>query len=205
VLLHGGFWRARFSLEHLEPAADDLVGRGYTVWNLEYRGVGQGPWPSTLDDVAAGIDHLATLDVPAPAVLVGHSAGGHLAVWAAGRPGDAAPVARVISLAGVLDLDQAARERIGEDAAREFVGGGPDDFPERYAQADPSARLPLGLPVRCVHAQADDRVPYAQSARYVAAARAAGDDAQLRTVPGDHFTVVDPTAPAWETVVDLLR
>lgn len=201
VLIHGGFWRARFSLERLEPAAADLLGRGFAVWNLEYRRVGQGPWPSTLDDVAAGVDHLAALDVTPPFVLVGHSAGGHLAVWAAGRDGGAVPVAGAVSLAGVLDLAGAARDRIGEDAAREFVGGGPDDFPERYAAADPLARVPIGVPVRCVHAPADDRVPHAQSQRYVAAARAAGDDATLHTVPGDHFTVADPTAPAWDTVL----
>ncbi|GAA4813435.1 hypothetical protein GCM10023200_59040 [Actinomycetospora chlora] len=193
VLLHGGFWRARVGLDHIAPVAADLHGRGHTVVNVEYRRVGQAPFPATLDDVEAAL----RLVEEGPAVVVGHSAGGHLAAWVASR----VPVAGVVSLAGVLTLADAAREGIGEGAATDFVGGPPDELPDRYALADPVAHLPLGVPLRAVHARADDRVPFDTSVRYVEAARAAGDDAALVEVPGDHFTVADPTHASWPTVL----
>ncbi|WP_433787789.1 alpha/beta hydrolase family protein [Actinomycetospora sp. CA-101289] len=192
VLLHGGFWRARVGLDHIAPVAADLQARGFTVWNVEYRRVGQAPWPATLDDVAA-----AVALVEAPCVVVGHSAGGHLATWVASR----VPVAGVVSLAGVLTLADVARDGVGGTAVPDLVGGKPDAFPERYAEADPAARLPLGVPVRAVHAPADDRVPIGISRRYVELARAAGDDAEFVEVEGDHFTLVDPTHPTWPTVL----
>jgi acetyl esterase/lipase len=192
VLLHGGFWRARVGLDHIAPVAADLHARGHTVWNVEYRRVGQTGWPATLDDVAAAVSL-----VEAPCVVVGHSAGGHLATWVVSR----VPVAGVVSLAGVLTLADAARDGVGDTAVPDLVGGMPDEVPERYAEADPVAHLPLGVPVRAVHAPDDDRVPIAVSRRYVAAARAAGDDAVFVEVPGDHFTLVDPTHPTWPVVL----
>lgn len=89
VLVHGGFWRARYDLSLGRPLAADLVRRGYAVWNLEYRRAGAGGgWPATFEDIAAGIDHLADLPVGTSRVVaIGHSAGGHLAAWAAGRAG----------------------------------------------------------------------------------------------------------------------
>ncbi|GAA4913248.1 hypothetical protein GCM10023204_18750 [Actinomycetospora succinea] len=179
------------ALDHIAPVATDLHARGHAVVNVEYRRVGQGDWPATLEDVEAA---LRTVD--APAVVVGHSAGGHLAAWVASR----VPVRGVVSLAGVLTLADAAREGIGDGAARAFVGAGPDEAPERYALADPAALLPLGVPVRAVHAPDDDRVPFAISRAYAETARAAGDDAVLVEVPGDHFTLVDPAHATWPTV-----
>ncbi|MDP9118363.1 MAG: alpha/beta hydrolase, partial [Actinomycetota bacterium] len=87
VVIHGGFWRSQYDLTLGAPLALDLAARGYLTWNLEYRRVGGGGgWPNTLADVAAGIDHLATLGVDTSRVVaVGHSAGGQLAAWAAGR------------------------------------------------------------------------------------------------------------------------
>jgi acetyl esterase/lipase len=192
VLLHGGFWRARVGLDHIAPVAADLAARGHTVWNVEYRRVGQAPWPATPDDVAA-----AVALVEPPGVVVGHSAGGHLASWVASR----VPVRGVVSLAGVLTLADAARDGVGRGAVPDLVGGMPDEVPERYAVADPVGHLPLGVPVRAVHAPADDRVPIGISRRYVALARAAGDDAVFVEVPGDHFTLVDPTHPTWPAVL----
>lgn len=191
VLLHGGFWRARVGLDHIAPVARDLHARGHTVWNVEYRRVGQAPWPGTLDDVEA-----ALRTVEGPAVLVGHSAGGHLATWVASR----LPVLGVVSLAGVLTLADAARDGVGSGAVGDFVGAGPDEAPDRYVLADPVAHLPLRVPVRAVHAPDDDRVPFAISRAYVDLARAAGDDAALVEVPGDHFTLVDPSHPTWHTI-----
>jgi acetyl esterase/lipase len=217
ALLHGGWWGPRFGAGNLDAVAADLAGRGWLAWNIEYRRLGLGGgYPATLQDAAAAIDHLATLaDVDTKRVVaVGHSAGGHLAAWAAGRtklpagaPG-AEPViqiAGVISLAGVLDLGAAAREKIGNGAAIELMGGDPDELPERYAVADPLSQVPIPAAARCVHAQADDRVPFAQSVTYVAAARAAGQDARLLEVDGDHFSVADTSAPTWPAVINALE
>ncbi|PVZ12013.1 alpha/beta hydrolase family protein [Actinomycetospora cinnamomea] len=196
VLLHGGFWRARVGLDHIAPVAEDLHARGPTVWNVEYRRVGQAAFPATLDDVEAAVGRAVAAADP-PVVVVGHSAGGHLAAWVAAR----VPVAGIVSLAGVLTLADAARDGVGGTAVPDLVGGMPDEVPERYAAADPMALLPIGVPVRCVHAPGDDRVPPAISRRYVAAARASGDDATLIEVPGDHFTIVDPAHETWPTVL----
>jgi acetyl esterase/lipase len=217
ALLHGGWWGPRFGAGNLHGVAADLARRGWVTWNIEYRRLGLGGgYPSTLEDAAAAIDHLATLsDVNTGRVVaIGHSAGGHLATWAAGRaklaagaPG-AQPVieiAGVISLAGVLDLAAAAREKLGNGAAIELMGGAPDELPERYAVADPLGQVPIPAAVRCVHAQADDRVPFAQSVAYVAAARAAGQDARLLQADGDHFSVADTCAPTWPVVIKALE
>jgi acetyl esterase/lipase len=210
VILHGGFWRARYDLSLGRPLAADLAAHGYTCWNVEYRRVGNGGgWPRTLTDVAAAIDLLADLDVDVSAVVaIGHSAGGHLAVWAAGRaalPVDA-PGAQgrvllrgVVAQAGVLDLVTAARRRTGQTAVPDLLGGMPDDLPDRYALADPIQQVPIASPVLCLHSRADENVPYAQSTAYVAAAIAAGGSARLDETAGDHFTVIDPKSPAWAT------
>ena len=173
-----------------------------------------GGGPATLEDVAAGIDSLAGLDVDSSRVVaIGHSAGGHLAVWAAGRGKlrDGAPGAvprvnltGVVSQAGVLALYSCAAHALGGDAARMLMGGMPDELPDQYRIADPLAAVPIPAPVMCVHAPADDVVPLGQSVEYVTAATAAGGTATLHEVAGDHFTLIDPTSTAWALVVDAL-
>jgi acetyl esterase/lipase len=202
VVIHGGFWRARYDLSLGRPLAADLAAHGFTAWNIEYRRVGAGGgWPATVDDVSAGIDHLAELDVDTEAVLaIGHSAGGHLAVWAAGRATPRVPLGGVVAQAGVLDLITAARTGVGHTAVLDLLGGGPDDVPDRYQAADPIAHVPVAVPVLCVHSRADDEVPFAQSVAYVEAASAAGGQAALREVPGDHYTLIDPADDAWALV-----
>jgi acetyl esterase/lipase len=198
VVLHGGFWRARYELSLGRPLAADLAAHGVAAWNLEYRRVGNGGgWPATFDDVAAGIDVLAELDVDTTRVVaVGHSAGGHLAVWAAGRTDARVRVAGAVAQAGVLDLTAAYRDRLSNGAVAEFLGGTPEQLPERYRAADPLAAAPLAVPVLCVHARADDTVPFGQSEAYVAA----GGRARLVAVPGDHFSVIDPDDRSWAIV-----
>jgi acetyl esterase/lipase len=217
VLIHGGWWGPKFGADHLDAVAADLAGRGWVTWNIEYRRLGLGGgYPSTLEDAAAAIDHLATLeDVNTERVVsVGHSAGGHLATWAAGRPRLAAgapgaepviEIAGTISLAGVVDLGAAAREKLGNGAATQLMGGDPGELPGRYAVADPLFQVPIPAAVRCVHARADDRVPLAQSVTYVEAAQAAGQDARLLEVGGDHFSVADASAPTWPAVIRALE
>jgi acetyl esterase/lipase len=208
VVIHGGFWRARYDLSLGRPLAADLAARGYAAWNLEYRrALAGGGWPGTFEDVAAGIDLLATLPADSSRVVaVGHSAGGHLAAWAAGRAklppsapgaGPRVAVTGVISQAGVLALDDCARERVGGTAAVDLMGGGPDELPEQYRLADPIAAVPLPVPVLCLHSRADASVPYSYSERYVAAATASGGRAALTETHGDHFTLIDPASEDW--------
>lgn len=217
ILLHGGFWRAPYTLELMWPLAADLAGRGQAVWNLEYRRVGcsGGGWPGTLADVAAGIDALVSLAGPwmlelGRVVLVGHSAGGQMALWAAGRhslgPDEvgAGPLVRpvhVVSLAGVSDLVEASRRAIGEDATADFMGGSPESLPGPYEHASPLARVPTGVPTLLVHGDADVRVPIGMSERYAAAATAAGDQVETLLYEGvDHLGVIDPAAAPWRDV-----
>jgi acetyl esterase/lipase len=213
VVIHGGFWRAAYDLSLGRPLAASLVEHGWAAWNIEYRRVGSGAGggggdPQTLDDVAAAIDALAAQDVPRDKVIaLGHSAGGHLATWAASRGRfDQWPVqvelSGVVSQAGVLDLWTAYADDLGGGAVQAFLGHppGPADLP-----VDPLHQVPLDIPVHCVHAVGDDTVPIAQSRTYVEAATQAGARAALTEVQGDHFTVIDPQSEAWRQTLAILE
>ena len=211
VVIHGGFWRQQYDASLGTPLAADLAERGWTAWNLEYRRVGGGGGvPPTLDDVAAGIDVLAELDVDTSTVItLGHSAGGHLAAWAASRHRfdrweKGLRISRVVAQAGVLDLAGGVRVGLGSGAIQDFCGGSPATAPEAYLWADPTPQVPVEVPVHCVHAADDDTVPIAQSRRYVQRARAAGARADLTEVTGGHFGVIDVDSPAWAACVDAL-
>lgn len=203
VLVHGGFWRDGFDRSLEVDVAADLVGRGYLVWNVDYR-PSSSPWPTTLSDAAAAYDLLATgahadrVD-PGRVAVVGHSAGGHLALWLASRhalpagaPG-AEPTgprpAVAVGQAAVAALVPAAAQRLGGGAVQALLGGEPDEVPGRYAVADPVGLLPVDVPTVCVHGRADDVVPLTQSQRYV---EATGDAARLVALPGGHFEHLDP-------------
>lgn len=214
VLVHGGFWQDQFGLRLMDPLAADLAGRGYAVWNIEYRRVGGdgGGWPTTFDDVAAAIDHLHQLDESYPldlerVVFVGHSAGGHLALWAAGREalGDGEPwsdpaivPALTVGQAPLVDLTTASAERAGGGAVDAFLGGSADEVPERYAAATPDRSASGEL---LIVLGADDRI--------VAPQWAGGapefESAQVELVDTDHFDVIDPTHPSWALVVDAIE
>lgn len=200
VVIHGGFWRARYDLSLGRPLAADLAARGFTGWNLEYRRVGGGGgWPETFDDVLSGVS-LATQHGD-EAVLVGHSAGGHLAVWAAGET----RARGVVSQAGVLDLERAASERVGDEAAFDLLRGWPGDVPDLYARADPIRRVPVSAEVVCLHSREDDEVPFDQSERYVAAATQHGGEARLVATTGDHYTLIDPRSDDWQLALDAIE
>jgi acetyl esterase/lipase len=209
VVIHGGFWKAAYDASLGRPLARDLAGRGWTAWNIEYRRVGAGGGvPETLDDVAAAIDVLADqpdLDLTS-VVTLGHSAGGHLATWAAARGRfdrwpERVRITGVVAQAGVLDLSAAAELGLGSGAVEAFVGAPPGPA---YDEVDPTRHLPLDVPVRCVHGRDDDVVPLSQSKDYVGRAVAAGADARLVEVEGDHFVVIDPASAAWTRTVELL-
>jgi dipeptidyl aminopeptidase/acylaminoacyl peptidase len=208
VVIHGGFWRARHDLSLGTPLALDLAGRGLAVWNIEYRRLGDGGgWPATGDDVQAAFGTLDTVPAVAglPVVALGHSAGGHLACWLAGQVGPDR-LAGVVSQAGVLDLEAAAAARLGAGVTLDLLGGSPDEVPEHYRDASPIRRLPIGVPVRCIHGDADDTVPLSQSADFMAAAGAAGDDCALTLLPGaGHYDVITIDDPAWARSVCALE
>ena len=199
VLLHGGFWRARFTRATMAALAVDLAERGWATWNVEYRRVGSdGGVPETLDDVAAAIDALVGVEAPldlTQLLVIGHSAGAQLALCVAGMP----------AVTAVISLGSAARERIGDGAALQFMGGTPEKRPDAYAIADPLGRLPSGAEVLLVHGDVDDRVPVEQSRVYARAARAAGDRCELLELAGvDHFELIDPRTQTWAIIAEQL-
>jgi acetyl esterase/lipase len=220
VLIHGGFWRARYNLRLEDRLVADLAGRGRAVWNLEYRRLGwrsRGGWPGTFEDVAAGIDHLGQVDGPVDTgrvVAIGHSAGGQLALWAAARPGlpagapGAEPrirLAGAVSQAGVADIREAARLGLSRDAAESFLGGPERTLPQRYDLSSPIERLPLSVPQLLVHGAADEVVPIDLSRRYARRAAECGDSCELVELPGiGHDEHLDANSAAWRTVTTWL-
>lgn len=202
LVVHGGFWRARVSAESIAPLARALGERGHAVWNLAYPRVGDagGGWPGTAEAVAAALEAALAEAAGREVAVVGHSAGGHLALWAArGRPVTA------IALAPIADLAAAAREGLGEGATLDLLGAGPERAPALYAEASPRERLPLGAPALLVHGDADARVPVAQSREYAAAARAAGDECELVELAGvDHMALIEAGGPAWPALTQRL-
>ena len=227
VLVHGGCWKAQYaSLRDLAAMAEALKDAGIATWNIEYRRLGEtgGGWPGTYLDTASAIDHLRLL---APrygldltkVVLLGHSAGGHLAHWAATRHrlapaspvyrADPLPVRGVINLAGRMDMTTgiAEYETLCRDrVVQNLLGGDPQTVPERYRDASPSAHLPLGVPQVLIWGEHEDFVPAPLVRSYAAAARQAGDDVELIVIPGaGHFETASPQSAAWPVVLRSIR
>lgn len=214
VVVHGGFWRAEYDRGHTGPMAAALAALGHPVAQLEYRRTGQpdGGWPHTLTDVLAGVAALPALAAaalpgrvaPGPVILVGHSAGGHLALYAAAHA--PATVGGVLALAPVADLAEAYRLDLDGGAVAALLGGGPADHPDRYAAADPSSLVPIRARTVVMHGLLDRQVPVAISRSWVAAARAAGTPATLLELPEcEHFGLIAPDSTAWPRVVAALR
>jgi len=213
VLIHGGFWRAIYTKTLMTRLARAVVERGSAAWNIEYRRVGAlgggGGWPQTFEDVAAAVDHVASFPgIDAGRVVTcGHSAGGTLALWAAGRhrlpagsPGSSVKVSvrAAISLAGVVDLAVAQSSGVGGGAVAGLLGGDDAHVADRYRLASPSALLPLGVPQVLLHGLSDTVVPPSLSEHYVARAIDAGDDARYVPLAGiGHREVIDPQGPVW--------
>lgn len=198
VLIHGGYWRDRYALDLMDPMADHLVARGWRVFNIEYRRLGEEPgiWPEMSSDVLAAV----ALAEPGPVVVIGHSAGGHLALWAAAN---ASTVDAVIGLAPVANLDEADRRDLSDGVVRQLLDGARDTVPDRYRAASPHALVPLGVPQLIVHGRADDNVPIDIATDYAARAERAGDDVELLTPSGvDHFHVIDPGHEIWRIIDD---
>ena len=224
ILIHGGFWRAAYDLSLMTKLAQDLVAQGIAAWNIEYRRVGNsgGGWPGTFLDVAQATAYLMTivdtytLD-PHRVIALGHSAGGHLALWLGARgklPQECELTRRkppltlsgAVSLAGAMDLEHVWQLGLGNDAVVELLGGSPDEVPERYTLASPVEHLPLGMPQVLIHGTEDDRVPLIVSQEYADRARKLGDTVKLiKLVGGNHFVVIDPTSKAWSRAVEEIK
>ena len=211
VVIHGGFWREPWDRSLMDGLCEDLARAGWAAWNVEYRRLPRGGWPATFEDVAAAVDALADAETEhaidlGRVVSIGHSAGGHLALWVAARPRlpagtpGAAPRVRVthaVSQAGVADLGEAQRLRLGRSAVRELLGR---RWRERLPVASAAELLPLGVPQLLVHGTDDPDVPLPVADRYAAAARAAGDDVRLVVEPGGHLEHLDPGSTEWAHV-----
>jgi len=221
VLLHGGCWLADYGHGYMAGLAEAVRGLGFAVWTVGYRRVGEpgGGWPNTFYDVAEGTDYLRELARTHPidpdrVIALGHSAGGQLALWLAARstaPADSLfhapdplPIDGVVTLAAAADLERLSYRKACDDAATRLIGGPPDRYPERYAEASPLARVPLGVPQVLIDGTRDTTwiVP---SDTYFEAALAAGDPVRRKIVRyAGHFELVDPRSNAWPVVRDAL-
>jgi acetyl esterase/lipase len=221
IAFHGGFWRNRYGLEYLGHLCAALTARGLATWNVEYRRVGDpgGGWPGTFHDVATAarylVDHAGELGVdPGRVIVLGHSAGGHLASWLAsmtrvpegsGVRAEPLPLIGAAPLAGVLDLRRCHELHLSDDAVAGFLGGVPESVPERYDAASPVELAPSPVPHLLVHGEWDENVPIELSERYQSAAVAAGGHSALMALPrADHFDVIDPESRAWPVIEDAI-
>ncbi len=206
VSLHGGYFQAQYGLDLHEPMARRLVAAGCAVANVEYRRADAGgSFEETTADVVAAVSALHGLedvDLRPGLAVVGHSAGGYLALWAAAHP----QVHLVVALAAASDLVDCVRGGYDGGGIVRWMGATPQTAPERYAGADLLARLPTGATTWLFHGTADPLVPAAQSVRFAAAAQAAGDDAHLELLDSEgHFTVIEPGTDAFERWFGVVR
>lgn len=217
VLVHGGFWRQQWDRTHLRPLAWALAQNGFVVATPEYRRVGGlGGWPETAYDVrdavravGPGVEQGAPgrIDVEAPFVLAGHSAGGHLALWA-GLQAESGVIEHVVALAPVTNLIEAAKLHLDDGAAQDLLGGDPEAAAAAYQDADPRQFIPGLVPVTVIHGDQDQRVPVEMSRALSESVPATRTGASFRYVelPGtDHFALIDPSSPAFPTVVRSLQ
>jgi acetyl esterase/lipase len=224
IVVHGGWWRNTYDLEYAGHLASAFAAEGIASWNIEYRRVGgqANPFPALLHDVAQAMGKLKDI-APAYAldmtrvVVTGHSAGGHIAGWLAAKPkfhfldkyGPTVRLIGAVPVAGALDLALCSEMNVTDSAGvpvHDFLGGPPDKYPERYAEASPAQLLPTGIPVVCIHGDEDKNVPLAISESYVEKAKAAGDPAKLIILPNvDHFEPFNPRTKAGEVVRETVR
>ncbi len=223
ITIHGGFWNAKYGLEEISPLDEDLTKRGYVTWNVEYRRVGEpgGGWKGTFHDAVDSINFLSQLEKDFPldlsrVVVIGHSAGGHLALWLASRTNNLnqdkmdgllqIPLKGVISLAGVSDLERMweidAQNGIVSPVAN-LMGGTPKEYPDRYRFASPIDQLSVKIPRILIHGDSDEDVPVELSRKYYHRAIDFRDQVGLKILPKtDHFMLINPLSEAWKSVID---
>ena len=222
IMIHGGGWKAAYDISYFGKASNELTTMGIATWSLEYRRLGNdgGGWPGTFQDIANGADYLRVLAETYPldlnrAIVIGHSAGGHLALWAGGRnrigehpelmSSDPVSLRGVLALAPATDLAEYYRtQKVGkadfDNTIERLLGGSPEQFPERYKHTSIVEMLPLGIRQIVVFGDLDDWT----DDRYFDTAKAAGDDITMIRAPGaGHFELTDPdSTPTWNLVAD---
>ncbi|MEZ5154004.1 alpha/beta hydrolase family protein [Rhodococcus zopfii] len=216
MVIHGGYWSGSYHLNLGTPLATELARRGVAAWNIEYRRLGAGGrWPEMSADVVAALEATATLvadDARAAGVeldptqvrVVGHSAGGQLAVWLAGEDTAVRP-SLVVGQAAALDLASAGERGRRVDYLEDLFGEPFEENPHVYRSASPRHRLPIGRSIVLVHGSEDEQVPAKIAARYADAAREAGDEVALHVVDGeDHFAFLNSDTACWKLSLDLL-
>ncbi|MBN8203497.1 alpha/beta hydrolase family protein [Bacillus sp. NTK034] len=223
VLIHGGFWQARYNLEENNPIADDLAQRGYATWNIEYRRVGEegGGWAGTFNDVIDAVNHLSKIAESYPTdllrvIVIGHSAGGHLALWLGSRiistPNESpfnqlsVSIQKIISLAGVTDLEKMwdiHEQKKMKSHTAALLEGSPGEVPKRYKLSSPAELLPMNVEQVLIHGELDRHVPVDLSKDYYKYAIEKGENVKLVILPDiDHFKIIEPTSSAWSSVLD---
>ena len=223
INIHGGCWLSEYNIDHSRALANALAKNGIAVWNLEYRRVGDagGGWPGTFLDVGNGADHVRTLakdhslDLQR-VVLMGHSAGGHFALWLAGRhkipataelhTKDPISVVGVVGLAPAPQLDALHKKGVCNNVIDKLMGGAPDAVADRYQFAMPAAFAPIGVPQTLIIGKKDAAWGWVGEA-YAEKARAAGDTKIEVIIAPDagHFEVIDPNSATWPQVLESTR
>ena len=229
MFVHGGWWKAAYGLEYGGFLCAALKAAGIATWSIEYRRVGDagGGWPGTFEDVAAGFDYLQVLAKSYPVdvsrvVVAGHSAGGHLAFWLAGRShlaekGALAGLRKNVAMRGVVALAGAVDLRLTIDLAGWFtfahdklkvetlMGGSPAEHPDRYKAGNPGDLLPLNVPQFLLQGPEDDQIPPQLPVRWAERGRGMGERVSVEMIEGaNHFDVVDPESKAWPRVMAAL-
>lgn len=223
VFIHGGCWLARYDIAHSRSLARALADEGFAVWNLEYRRVGNdgGGWPGTFQDVANGADFLRELAKGRPldlsrVVAVGHSAGGHLALWLAARhtipaggelhTDDPLQVIGVVGLAPATDIVESYKRGACGHVIDKLIGGGPNQFPDRYRQTNPLELAPLGVLQKILVGKYDEGGA-AAGELYARRAREAGEThVEVIVAPeSGHFELINPKTSTWPIVVGAVK
>jgi acetyl esterase/lipase len=209
--IHGGFWRAKYDLAHTGHLCAALTAKGIATWNIEYRRVGNpgGGWPGTFEDIRSAYRYLPQIakryDFDSTRILVmGHSAGGQLALCLAAHESS---LKRVVSLAGVLDLQKAWEQHLSNDAVVAFLGGKPSDVTEHYREADPTQlAIDHATAQWLIHGAGDDTVPSYFSRQYAELKKTRGEDVHYTEIStASHFDLIDPRSTAWPTVENTVR
>jgi acetyl esterase/lipase len=204
--IHGGYWRAKYDLTHAGHVCAALAAKSFATWNVEYRRVGNpgGGWPGTFEDIRNAYRYLPQIakryDLdPAKILVMGQSAGGQLALCLTAHEPS---LKGVLSLAGVVDLQQAWEQHLSNDAVVEFLGGKPKDVPDHYHEADPmQLTIDHTTTQWLIHGAADDVVPSNFSRQYAEKKKGAGEDVHyLEISTAGHFDLIDPRSNAWSKV-----
>ncbi len=225
ILVHGGCWHANFGLELIQKFAKSFLPEGIAVWSIEYRRLGEyGGWPNTYLDVANASDYVNVLAESYPidldnVISVGHSSGGHLALWIAARSKiatefpnseiaiqDPLELKAAVGLAAIPDLGRAKEQKVCIDAASNMIGGYPINYPERYQVASAEQLLPLGIPQVIIHGDLDRIVPINYVRPYVRKAKDLGDTIRFIQLQNTrHFDMTITGSPQWDKTIDAIK